>query len=161
MFNLGTMLNLDSSEPVIGSANIILECSTRELFKYIGDELFQNYPKWSPEVKELEQITPGPVKLGIIGRQVRVDQGRRSESNFKISTYNPESRLTLTGVSDPFRCTYELEEIIPDKTSKLTFTFELLELLMVMRPVEGLVRIAIKDGAKRTVQNIKQLVEVN
>ncbi len=45
MFNLGTMLNLDSSEPVIGSANIILECSTRELFKYIGDELFQNYPK--------------------------------------------------------------------------------------------------------------------
>ena len=161
MFNLGTMLNLDSSEPVIGSANIILECSTRELFKYIGDELFQNYPKWSPEVKELEQITPGPVKLGIIGRQVRVDQGRRSESNFKISTYNPESRLTLTGVSDPFRCTYKLEEIIPDKTSKLTFTFELLELLMVMRPVEGLVRIAIKDGAKRTVQNIKQLVEVN
>ena len=161
MFNLGSMLNLDSSEPVIGSANVILECSTREVFKYIGDELFQNYPKWSPEVKELEQITPGPVKLGVIGRQVRVDQGRRTESNFKVSTYNLDARLTLTGVSDPFRCTYELEEIIPDKTSKLTFTFELLELLMVMRPVEGLVRVAIKDGAKRTVQNIKQLVEAN
>ena len=28
-----------------------------------------------------------------------------------------------------------------------------------MRPFEGLVRAAIKDGAERTVQNIKRLVE--
>lgn len=76
MFNLGSMLNLGSTEPVIGSASTIIECSSKELYKYIGEELFKNYPKWSPEVKELEQITPGPVKQGTIGRQVRVDQGR-------------------------------------------------------------------------------------
>lgn len=35
----------------------------------------------------------------------------------------------------------------------------MLELLPVMRPFEGLVRSAIEDGAKRTVQNIKRLVE--
>lgn len=159
MFNLGSMLNLGSTEPVIGRASTTVECSNTELFQYIGDGLFQNYPKWSPEVKELEQITPGPVQLGTVGRQVRVDQGRRSESRFKISDYDMGERLTLVGVSDPFRCSYELQVIDSDRLTKLTFTFELLELLAVMRPFEGLVRAAIKDGAGHTVQNIKRLVE--
>jgi len=159
MFNLGSMLNLGSTEPVVGRASTVVECSARELFQYLGEGLFQNYPKWSPEVKELEQITPGPVTLGTIGRQVRVDQGRRTESRFKIFTYEPDVRLTLVGVPDPFRCSYELQAIDPEKTTKLTFSFELLEILLVMRPFEGLVRAAIKDGAQHTVQNIKRLVE--
>ncbi len=161
MFNLGSMLNLGSTEPVIGSASTIIECSSRELFKYVGEELFQNYPKWSPEVKELEQITLGPVKQGTIGRQVRVDQGRHSESKFKISTYNSDTRLTFTGIDNPFRCTYELDEIALGKSVKLTFSFELLELLAIMRPFEGVVRIAVKDGARSTVQNIKRLIEAD
>jgi hypothetical protein len=159
MFNLGSMLNLGSNEPVLGRASTVVECSAGELFQYLGEGLFQNYPKWSPEVKELEQITPGPVKLGTIGRQVRVDQGRRTESRFKISAYEPGVRITLVGVPDPFRCSYELQAIDPNKTTKLTFSFELLEILVVMRPFEGLVRAAIKDGAEHTVQNIKRLVE--
>lgn len=159
MFNLGSMLNLGSTDPVIGRAHTIVSCSAAELFQYIGAGLFENYPKWSPEVKELEQITPGPVQLGTEGRQVRVDQGRRSESKFKISAFEPGQRITLVGVSDPFRCTYELLEISPAQSTKLTFSFELLEILAIMRPFEGLVRVAIKDGAGRTVQNIKRLVE--
>ncbi len=159
MFNLGSMLNLGSTEPVVGKAHTIVECPTGEIFRYLGEGLFENYPKWSPEVKELEQITPGPVKLGTEGRQVRVDQGRRTESKFKISTYEPDVRLTIIGISDPYRCTYELQAINPEKSTKLTFSFELLEILAIMRPFEGLVRVAIKDGAVRTVQNIKRLVE--
>lgn len=160
MFNLGSMLNLGSNEPVIGRAHVVVECPADEIFRYLGDGLFENYSKWSPEVKELEQITPGPVKLGTEGRQVRIDQGRRSESKFKISMYEPGVRLTLVGISDPFRCTYELQAINPEHSTKLTFSFELLEILAVMRPFEGLVRAAIKDGAERTVQNIKRLVEI-
>lgn len=159
MFNLGTMLNLGSTEPIIGRASTLVECSTKDLFKYLGEDLFQNYPKWSPEVQELEQLTPGPVQLGTLGRQVRLDLGRRSESRFKIFTYEPGVRLALVGASDPFRCTYELQDTHLEKSTKLTFSFELLELLFVMRPFEGLVRAAIKDGAERTVQNIKRLVE--
>lgn len=75
MFNFISKLNLDSKGPVVGSASTLIECSTRELFQYIGANLFQNYPKWSKEVKELEQVTPGPVQLATIGRQIRVDQG--------------------------------------------------------------------------------------
>lgn len=159
MFNLASMLNLGSTEPVIGSANIVVESSANDLFHYIGDELFQNYPKWSPEVKELEKITPGPVQLGTIGRQVRVDQGRRSESRFKITDFDFGERLTFSGISDPYRCSYELQAGDSEHSTKLIFTFELLELLAVMRPFEGLVRTCIKDGVARTTQNIKRLVE--
>lgn len=159
MFNLGSMLNLGSTDPVVGRAHTVVECPTNELFQYLGESLFENYPKWSPEVKELEQISSGPVKQGTEGRQVRVDQGRRTESRFRISAYEPGVRLTLVGISDPFRCTYELQAINPEQSTKLTFSFELLEILAIMRPFEGLVRVAIKDGAERTVQNIKRLVE--
>ncbi|MER2514046.1 MAG: SRPBCC family protein [Nitrosomonas ureae] len=159
MFNLGSMLNLGSTDPVVGRAHIIVEYPAIALFQYVADGLFENYPLWSPEVKELEKITPGPVQLGTEGRQVRVDQGRRSESRFKVSTYEPGTRLTLLGISDPFRCTYELQAIHPERSTKLTFSFELLEILPIMRPVEGLVRAAIRDGAERTVRNIKRLTE--
>lgn len=159
MFNLGSMLNLGSTDPVAGKSSTLIACSAIKLFQYLGEDLFLNYPKWSPEVKELEQLTPGPVQLGSMGRQVRVDQGRRTESRFKISAYEPGKRLTFIGVSDPFRCSYEIQTIESEESTKLTFTFELLELLMVMRPFEGLVRAAIKDGAITTVQNIKNLVE--
>ncbi len=159
MFNLGSMLNLGSNDPVIGKAHITVNCPASSLFRYLGEGLFENYPKWSPEVKELEQITPGPVMLGTEGRQVRVDQGRRTESKFKISAYEPGVRLTLIGISDPFRCTYELQALNPENSTRLTFSFELLEILAIMRPFEALVRVAIKDGAERTVQNIKRLVE--
>lgn len=159
MFNLGSMLNLGSTEPVVGKAHTIVECPANEIFQYLGEGLFENYPKWSPEVKELEQITPGPVKLGTEGRQVRVDQGRRTESKFKVSTYEPGVRLALIGISDSYRCTYELQAINPGNSTKLTFSFELLEILPIMRPLEGLIRVTIKDGSERTVQNIKRLVE--
>lgn len=159
MFNLGSMFNLGPSEPVVGKANIRMECSAIKVFKYIGEDLFSNYPKWSPEVKELEQLGNGPVKLGTIARQVRIDQGHRSESKFRITIYEPYRRLAFAGVSEPFRCIYELQDDQNGKSVKLHFTFELLEIQVFMRPFEPLVRTAVQDGAERTVRNIKRLVE--
>lgn len=159
MFNLASILNLGSTDPVIGKAHVLINCSKEDLFKFIAEGLFENYPRWSPEVKELEKISPGPVKQGTEGRQVRIDQGRRSESKFIICSYEPSTRMVLIGNGDPFRCMYELQEIDGGQSIKLTFTFELLEILAIMRPFEALVRSTIKEGAEKTVQNIKRLVE--
>jgi hypothetical protein len=159
MFNLGSMFNLGPSEPVVGKASILLECPARQAFKFIGENLFLNYPRWSPEVKELEQITKGPVCLGTIARQVRVDQGHRSESKFRITIYEPDQRLAFAGISDPFRCIYELQDEHQPGSARLFFKFELLEIQMIMRPFEPMIRTAVQDGAERTVKNIKRLVE--
>ena len=153
------MFNLGAKQSVIAKASTLVERSSVDIFRYLGDEFFENYHKWSPEVVELEQITDGPVKLGTMARQVRIDQGRRTETRFTINSYEPGKRLEFTGVSDPFRCVYELEEIEPGKSARLTFIFELTEIQMFMRPFEKLIRVVVQEGAERTVRNLKRLTE--
>jgi hypothetical protein len=159
MFNLGSMFNLGPADPVLGKKSILVKLSAAEVFKFIADDLFHNYPIWSPEVRELECLTDGPVKLGTIARQVRVDHGQRSESKFRITIYEPSRRLAFAGVGEPYRCLYELHPQSSEDVTELSFTFELLELKAFMRPFEPLVRSAIQEGADHTVENIKRLVE--
>jgi len=128
------MFSLGSKDPVIGKASVSIDRSPSDIFRYLGDGFFENYPKWSPEVVELERITDGPLRLGTIARQVRVDQGRRSETRFKINIYEPDKRLGFAGVSDPFRCIYELRGLGSGQSAELVFIFELTELQMFMRP---------------------------
>ncbi|MDT8364711.1 MAG: polyketide cyclase [Nitrosomonas sp.] len=152
------MFNLFNDIPVVGKANAEIQCSSEKLFDFIGHNLLTNYPRWSPEVRELEQLTPGAITQGTLCRQVRVDQGNQSESTFKIVVFNPISRICFEGVSNPFRCDYVLETI--DQTAtRISFTFELLSLELYMRPFEKLIRFAVQDGTERTVHNIRKLVE--
>jgi hypothetical protein len=155
------MFGLSSKNPVVGTASITIERPIDEVFRFIGADFFQNYPKWSPEVVQLESLTEGPVKLGTRARQVRVDQGHRSDSKFEVKIYELDKKLCFSGVVDPYRCTYEVAELNSGKTTRLTFTFELLEIQMFMRPFEKLIRVVVQDGADRTVRNIKRLIESN
>lgn len=152
------MLGLFKDTPVVGKASTIIQCSNDKLFSFIGIDLINNYPKWSPEVRELEKLTDGSIRLGTLCRQVRIDQGNRSESTFKVTVFEPGSRICLEGVSNPYRCDYIIEPVnLSD--SRVIFIFELLKLDMHIRPFEKLVRIAIQDGTERTVRNIKRLIE--
>ena len=152
------MLGLFKDNPVVGKDSAIIESSNDKLFSFIGNDLMTNYPRWSPEVKELEKLTDGPIQSGTVCRQVRIDQGNRSESTFKVKVFDSGSRICFEGVSNPYRCDYMIEPI-NDLNSRLTFIFELLSLDMHVRPFEKLVRFAIQDGTARTVNNIKKLVE--
>ena len=152
------MFNLFSDKPVVGKASSVIRQSDEYVFNFIGIDLLVNYPRWSPEVRELEKLTEGPLGLGTLCRQVRVDQGNRSESTFKVVIFEPYAQIRFDGVSNPFRCDYLLEP--NDATStQVTFTFELLSLELHMRPFEKLIRIAVQDGAERTVRNIKRLID--
>lgn len=146
-------------EPVIGRATIVVNSPPNAIFDYIGVNFFANYPKWSPEVVELEQLSGGPVQLGTLARQVRVDQRRRLESRFEVTAYEADHCLRFAGVPDPFVCTYDLEPTGAPDCTTLTFTFEGFELRGYMKPFEKLIRVVVQDGAVRTVRNIKRLVE--
>lgn len=152
------MLGFFKDTPVIGKANTIIQTPSDKLFNFIGNDLLINYPRWSPEVKELEKITDGPIRLGTVCRQVRIDQGNRSESTFKVKFFDAGARICFEGVSNPYRCDYVIEPINASD-SRITFIFELLSLDLHVRPFEKLVRIAVQDGTDRTVKNIKKLIE--
>jgi hypothetical protein len=146
--------------PLMAKSSSIIKRPPEDVFGFVGERFFENYPRWSPEVVELMPLSDGPVGVGTMARQVRVDQGRRSESTFKVSVYQPYRRICFEGVSHPYRCDYSIEGLNANRESRLTFEFVLLHLELYMRPFEKLIRVVIQDGAERTVRNLKRLIEI-
>ena len=153
------MFGLLKDIQVTGKAGAVIQRQCDDIFNFVGTNFFKNYPRWSPEVLDLKSLTEGPMRLGTLCRQVRIDQGNRSESTFKVTAFQPDRRICFEGVSNPYRCDYILEPASPASASRITFTFELLRLELYMKPFEKLVRLAVQDGTDRTVRNIKQLIE--
>jgi len=138
-------------------ANIEIERPPDAVYAFIAEDFARNYPRWSPEVKELRVLSQGPMRVGAVARQVRVDQGRRTESTFKITRMDPDERLTFQGTNFPFVVDYRLAAA--SQHTRLTFVFELRRIDLMMRPFEKLIRVAVQDGAERTVRNLKRLIE--
>ena len=147
-------------KPVVGQARCVIHAPLGPLFTLMGENFLENYRRWSPEVKELELLTPQPFGEGSLIRQVRVDRGHRSESTFRVIELNDSGSLAFREVADKYRCAYLLETCADD-TSKtdVFFSFEFPELETFLRPFEKLVRIAVQEGATQTLQNLKKFAE--
>ena len=153
------MFGLTSNKGASGTGSIVINQPVDKVFNFIAIDFFENYPRWSPEVQELEMLSAPPLKLNSLVRQVRIDNGQRSESTFKITTYKVGQQLVFEGVSNAYRCSYDFAATIPATFTQITFTFELLKLELFMLPFEKLISIAVQEGAKRTVRNLKNLIE--
>ncbi len=150
-------LPFDSSKPVIGEASVEIDKPIHEVFSYIGTYFFENYPKWAVEVVEFEPLDGKDVFVGAKAKQIRKDNGTKVESVFAIIDFQPNSKLMLQGLADPYKHSYLLESD-SQKPTLLTFQFQLLELDVFMRPFQKLIRSTIEDGAENTVANIKNLI---
>lgn len=148
----------DSSKPIVGESSIDIDKSTHDIFSYIGENFFYNYPKWAVEVIEFEPLDGNQVFVGATAKQVSKDGGATAESIFKITDYDPDFKLIFQGLTAPYKHIYLLESNNQQQLTRLTFRFELLELELFMRPFEKMIRYAIEDGTESTVENIKNLI---
>lgn len=144
---------------VKAQANITIARDIETVYAFVANDFERNYPRWSPEVKRLRMFSKGPLAVGSLARQVRVDQGRRTESTFKIVQMQPGRRLSFQGTDIAYYVDYSFEPAGSPERTRLTFTFELRRLELMMLPFEKLIRMAIQDGAQRTVRNLKRLIE--
>lgn len=147
---------------VSARASILIDRPAALVFGFIADDFAQNYGRWSPEVQRLDLLTPGPLRVGSRARQVRVDQGRRTDTTFRVVTLERPERVCFAETRDQFRIEYRLEPLREDTGStltRLTFAFQLRRMDLYMRPFEKLIRAAVQEGAERVVRNIKGLVE--
>ena len=151
----------DASSPISGEASIKINRSINEVFAFIGECFYENYPKWAPEVVELEPLDGQQLFIGAKTKQVRADQGALVESVFEITDYQPAVKLIFKGLSEPYTHSYLLENSEEKKCTRLTFRFELAEIEVFMRPFQKLIRSAIEDGAENTVENIKNLIHAD
>jgi len=150
-------LNLSHAKPVAGSAVIEIDRPVQEVFAFVAENFFENYPAWAPEVIEFKPINDNPMAIGALARQTRYEQGQKTESTFEVAAIEPNRLLQLDGLSDPYRNCYQFESVSETKT-RLTFSFELLEVELFMRPFEKLIRRAIEEGAQNALENIKALL---
>jgi hypothetical protein len=151
----------DSHKPVAGQACIDIDKPVDDVFHYVGEKFFENYPKWAVEVVDFEPLDGKEVFVGAKAKQIRNDNNGEIESVFEITDYQPQSKLIFQGLTQPYKHSYFLEVVQEDRQpTRLTFRFEFLELEVFMRPFEKLIRCAIEDGAENTVENIKNLILV-
>lgn len=151
-------LTFDSSKPITGEASAIIEVDPEEVFYFIADNFFENYPKWAPDVVELQALEGNQVRVGAKGRQVREDADSIVESTFEVTAYDPNNLFVFQSFNPPYKHTYSTEAEAKGKHTKLTFRFELFEIDIFMRPFAKLIRVAIEDGAESTVEKIKELL---
>ena len=142
---------------VSASADTLIERPPEPVFDFVALNFFKNYQRWSPEVQQLEVLSPGPIGLGSAARQVRVDEGRQTDTTFEVVAFDQPNRLEFLERGNRYRISYRLEPV--GGHTQLTFAIELIRLDLLMRPFAKLIRAAIQDGAERVVCNIKGLVE--
>lgn len=136
----------------------VIERPREAVFDFVATEFFRNYPRWAPEVKELAALSPGPLRVGSLGRQVRVDFGRRTEATFRVTRLEPGALIGFEGLSMPFTIAYAFAPF-GDHT-RVTLTFQLLRLEFFMRPFERLIRSAARDSVGGTMRQLKRLAEL-
>lgn len=138
-------------------AKTLIKLPPAQVFRFVVDDFVMNYPRWSPEVRSLQAITEGPLRVGWVGRQVRIDQGRRTDSQFRVVALEPGRRVAFKGTTDPYLIEYRFEPV--GAHTHLTFLFELARLNLTLKPFEKLIRMAAQHGAERVVHNLKGLIE--
>ena len=154
MFNLP----FDPNKPIVGKASVVINKSLNEVFGFIGEHFFENYPKWAPDIIEFKPLDGTEIFVGAKAQQIRFDQGKQIKSLFQVDEYQPLTTLSLKGLSADYRDQYSLTFKEEGCFTELTYTFELFNVELFMRPFEKLIRIAIEDGAETTADNIKTLL---
>lgn len=135
----------------------MIERPPQAVFDYVANGFFRNYPRWAPEVVQLASLTPGPIRVGGLGRQVRVDFGRRTEATFRVTRLEAPKLVAFEGISQPFTIAYGFTAA-GDHT-RVTLIFELLRLEFFMRPFERIIRAAVRDSVAGTMKRLKVTAE--
>jgi hypothetical protein len=138
-------------------SSVLIERPVEAVFQFVAVDFFANYRKWSPEVVALEQTSAGALRQGSTGRQVRCDAGHRSESRFRVTTYESMRAIAFASISGPrYRVDYRFQAVA--SATRVTFRFELQPELF-LRPFERLLDGAVRRGSDRVVRNLKRLLE--
>ncbi len=69
--------------------------SASETFDVIGTHMYENHPKWEPEVLEIKRITPDPVGVGSRAVMVRRDFGWKSEVEYVVTDFEPGRKVAI------------------------------------------------------------------
>jgi len=90
--------------------------SAEDTFDVIGTHMYENHPKWEPEVVEIRRITPDPVGVGSRAVMVRHEFGRTREVEYVITEFEEGRRIASHHPNDAldFNISFEITPIDSD-----------------------------------------------
>jgi hypothetical protein len=142
---------------VTAEASILINKPLDAVCRFVAADFFENYPKWSPEVTLLEKSTPGPLRIGTTGRQVRNDAGHVTESCFRVTAYEPLREIAFASSDSPrYRVRYTF--LATGDATQVTFSFQV-TLTLLLKPFEPLIARMVRGESQRMLNNLGALLD--
>ena len=137
---------------------VVIDRPVEEVFAFVTDP--NNDPLWHASTLEAEQTSEGAVEVGTTYRIVLKFLGRRIETTYEITEYEPPRRHCVRITSGPIPAVgCHLLEPTDGGSTRFTQTLERGELGFFFRLAEPLVRRAINRQSEADMATLKDLLE--
>ncbi len=136
--------------------SVVINRPVKEVFAFLEDPA--NDPQWQSGLLEAEYTSEGPLGVGTTAREVRKLLGRRIESTYEITEYEPDSKMALKTTSGPIPIEQSASFEAVEEGTKVTLVgeFEPGGFFKLAEPIVG--RVA-KRQFEADVANLKELLE--
>jgi uncharacterized protein YndB with AHSA1/START domain len=88
-------------------------------------ERYDRHPEWQTEMLRAELTTPGPIRVGTRGYEVRRLMGRETKVPYEITEHVPPHRSAFRTLSGPIRFVGAAEFAPEGERTRMTFTLDL------------------------------------
>ncbi len=141
-------------------ATVVIDRPIQEVFAFLADG--ENDPKFSSRVIEIAKATDGPPGVGTIYQSTVRDAGVKTKREFKLTEFDPPSRIRWTELSKNLVTAPEggYDLVATGDGTQLTF-FNILEGHGLGVLIAGLALRSARKGADAFAQAIKAAIEAS
>lgn len=135
---------------------VTIRRTAKDLFAFLAD--FENVPRWNYAIASTTKVSPGPVGVGSVYRQIRSIPSR-AEEGFEVTVFQPGRRLAVEGEIGPFhaRVSYLLEPA--GYETKLTNDVELEPSSTLTRLLAPLAVSRVKAAVAENLEELRRILE--
>ena len=141
-------------------ATVVIDRPIEEVFAFLADG--ENDPKFSPRVLEISKTTDGPPGVGTVYASTVKDAGVKTKREFKITEFEPPTRIRWTEVSKNLVSAPEGGyDLAPEGSGTRVTIYNVLEGHGVGKVIAPLALRSARKGADDFGKSIKAAVEAS
>jgi hypothetical protein len=135
---------------------VTIRRTAEDVFAFLAD--FENVPRWNYAIASTTKVSPGPVGVGTVYRQIRSIPSR-AEEGFEVTVFQPGRRLAVEGEIGPFhaRVSYLLESL--GNATRLTNDIELEPSSTLTRLLAPLAVSRVKAAVAQNLEELRRILE--
>jgi hypothetical protein len=135
---------------------VTIRRTAEDVFAFLAD--FENVPRWNYAIASTTKVSPGPVGVGTVYRQIRSIPSR-AEEGFEVTVFQPGRRLAVEGEIGPFhaRVSYLLESL--GNATRLTNDLELEPSSTLTRLLAPLAVSRVKAAVAQNLEELRRILE--